>query len=228
LRRCLCWLRQLLLERSDGHRPDEVCRQREVHDRRGGAALLDTIRAHDGISGINLRSSPFPLGSLPPIPISPTRQKRAGLHIGKVADSLYLSSSPHSFLSKKEIFRRLVPNKSTSKFHNDPRSDGRNIISRREHVAVDGRVRGDRGGRFGGLSEGSQGGWESRELGVRWRRCPGRCTGCTLSALGCTGCTGCTGRRPALSRAQETKGLWGTGKEERVTQRVLSEDSLSR
>ena len=27
---CLCWLRQLLLERSDGHRPDEVCRQREV------------------------------------------------------------------------------------------------------------------------------------------------------------------------------------------------------
>ncbi len=29
---CLCWLRQLLLERSDGHRPDEVCGQREVHE----------------------------------------------------------------------------------------------------------------------------------------------------------------------------------------------------
>jgi len=29
--RCPCWLRQLLLERSDGHRPDEVCRQREVN-----------------------------------------------------------------------------------------------------------------------------------------------------------------------------------------------------
>ena len=32
LGRCPCWLRQLLLERSDGHRPDEVSRQREVHD----------------------------------------------------------------------------------------------------------------------------------------------------------------------------------------------------
>jgi hypothetical protein len=31
LGRCPCWLRQLLLERSDGHRPDEVCGQREAH-----------------------------------------------------------------------------------------------------------------------------------------------------------------------------------------------------
>jgi len=30
--RCPCWLRQLLLERSDGHRPDEVSGQREVHE----------------------------------------------------------------------------------------------------------------------------------------------------------------------------------------------------
>ena len=29
---CPCWLRQLLLEMSDGHRPDEVCGQREVHE----------------------------------------------------------------------------------------------------------------------------------------------------------------------------------------------------
>jgi len=36
LRRRPCWLRQLLLERSDGHRPDEVFWQREV--RHSGAA----------------------------------------------------------------------------------------------------------------------------------------------------------------------------------------------
>ena len=32
LGRCLCRLRQLLLESSDGHRPDEVSGQREVHE----------------------------------------------------------------------------------------------------------------------------------------------------------------------------------------------------
>ena len=35
LGRCPCWLRQLLLERSDGHCPDEVSRQREVHKHPG-------------------------------------------------------------------------------------------------------------------------------------------------------------------------------------------------
>jgi len=40
---CLCWLRQLLLERSDGHRPDEVCGQREVHE--GVVGRMDRDRA---------------------------------------------------------------------------------------------------------------------------------------------------------------------------------------
>lgn len=48
--------------------------------------------------------------------------------------------------------------------------------------------------------------------------CTAECTGLHWVALGALG-----GGR-ALSRAQETKGLWGS--EERVTQRVLSEDSL--
>ena len=40
---CPCWLRQLLLERSDGHRPDEVCGQREVHE--GVVGRMDRDRA---------------------------------------------------------------------------------------------------------------------------------------------------------------------------------------
>jgi hypothetical protein len=41
LRRRPCWLRQLLLERSDRHRPDQVFWQREVHQ--SGAAHRGTV-----------------------------------------------------------------------------------------------------------------------------------------------------------------------------------------
>ena len=52
--RCPCWLRQLLLERSDGHRPDEVCGQREVHV---GVDVARRLRTRLSFLGTSRRAS---------------------------------------------------------------------------------------------------------------------------------------------------------------------------
>jgi hypothetical protein len=54
---CPCWLRQLLLERSDGHCPDEVCGQREVHEGVDGARRLQSPEKNPEVT---MNVPPFP------------------------------------------------------------------------------------------------------------------------------------------------------------------------
>ena len=53
VQRCPCWLRQLLLDRSDGHRPNEGVWQREVHN--AGTTHLVCGLPRDGLACVRLR-----------------------------------------------------------------------------------------------------------------------------------------------------------------------------